>query len=461
MQSTSPSQNLPHNDDMERGLLACLMGMQESFDDVKEFIGEDDFYVPRHATIFRAISHLAHTDLPYDEVMVFDWLTAQNLLEQAGGERYLVQIMASPASIFNLKTYAERVKELGALRAIISAAQSIQAAAIAQKIPINEIIDQAESSFGAISERYHQGTSAKHGAQVARELLPELVHEIKQMQLLPEGALRGLPTPFEELNAKTQGLQKGDLIILAARPAMGKTTLAMNLIESILYQRPELPVVVFSMEMGASQILGRMVASLSSIPLATVRSGNISESDWGKIMHSFSALKNANLYIDDGNALTPSEIKSRVRKVAKRHGGQMGLVIIDYLQLMRVPRMENNRVGEISEISRSLKTLAREMKCPVVALSQLNRKLEERGDKRPVMSDLRESGAIEQDADIIMFIYRDEVYKGENSKEPGIAQIIIGKHRNGPIGTVRLAYQGQYSRFTNLSPDYAPIDDYE
>ena len=262
----------------------------------------------------------------------------------------------------------------------------------------------------------------------------------------------GLKTPFEELNNKTQGLQAGDLIIVAARPSMGKTTFAMNLAESILFHT-DLPVVVFSMEMPAESIVMRLLSSWGAINQTHLRSGQMNEDEWGKLSNAIAHLHAKKLYIDDSTALPPSEVRSRCRRIAKDNDGKLGMVMVDYLQLMKVPGLGDNRVGEISEISRSLKALAREMNCPVVALSQLNRSLENRPNKRPIMSDLRESGAIEQDADLIMFIYRDEVYN-ENSDAKGTAEIIIGKQRNGPIGTVRLSFEGQFTRFGNLTPEF-------
>jgi replicative DNA helicase len=279
----------------------------------------------------------------------------------------------------------------------------------------------------------------------------QVVNNIQELKDHPEGMI-GLKTPFEELNNKTQGLQAGDLIIVAARPSMGKTTFAMNLAESILFHT-DLPVVVFSMEMPAESIVMRLLSSWGAINQTHLRSGQMNEDEWGKLSNAIAHLHAKKLYIDDSTALPPSEVRSRCRRIAKDNDGKLGMVMVDYLQLMKVPGLGDNRVGEISEISRSLKALAREMNCPVVALSQLNRSLENRPNKRPIMSDLRESGAIEQDADLIMFIYRDEVYN-ENSDAKGTAEIIIGKQRNGPIGTVRLSFEGQFTRFGNLTPEF-------
>ena len=281
--------------------------------------------------------------------------------------------------------------------------------------------------------------------------MTNVIDKIQELKSNPDGMI-GLQTPFVELNNKTQGLQAGDLIIVAARPSMGKTTFAMNLAEGILFNE-DLPVVVFSMEMPAESIVMRLLSSWGAINQTHLRSGQMNEDEWAKMMNAIQHLQSKHLYIDDSTALPPSEMRSRCRRIAKNHDGKLGAVIVDYLQLMKVPGLDGNRVGEISEISRSLKALARELECPVIALSQLNRSLENRPNKRPIMSDLRESGAIEQDADLIMFIYRDEVYN-ENSDHKGVAEIIIGKQRNGPIGTIRLGFEGQFTRFINLTPEY-------
>ena len=282
------------------------------------------------------------------------------------------------------------------------------------------------------------------------------LNELSQM----EGSITGLTTGFLELDNKTSGMQAGDLIIVAARPSMGKTTYAMNLVESVLFNN-DLPALVYSMEMPADSIAMRLISSYGKVHQGHLRSGKLDGDEWSKVTGTILQLQEKKLYIDDSSALPPTEVRARARRIAKQHDGKLGCIMVDYLQLMKVPGMGDNRVGEISEISRSLKALAKEMMCPVIALSQLNRSLENRPNKRPVMSDLRESGAIEQDADLIMFIYRDEVYNKE-SKEAGTAEIIIGKQRNGPIGTVRLAFEGQYTRFSNLSPEfYAQYDDEE
>lgn len=322
---------------------------------------------------------------------------------------------------------------------------------------MSEILDTVEADIFRINENYTSGAS-KQGIQNVTDILQNVTNQLAELKAR-DGSIIGLATPFEELNNKTQGLQKGDMIVVAARPSMGKTTFAMNLAESVLMQG--LPVVVFSMEMPAESIVTRMLSSLGQINQTNLRSGNMSEQEWAQLSTAITMLQDTHLYVDARTNLPPTEIRSTCRRIAKNHENGLGMIIIDYLQLMKVPGMENNRVGEIGEISRSIKALAREMNCPVVALSQLNRSLENRPNKRPVMSDLRESGAIEQDADLIMFIYRDEVYNKDKADNKGFTEIIIGKQRNGPIGTVPLRFEGQFTRFSNFIAGYGMPDDYE
>ncbi|WP_201536486.1 replicative DNA helicase [Psychrobacter ciconiae] len=454
------SQQPPHNIDIEKALLASLMSIEESFDKIADIVTKDDFYAARHQHIFAAIMHLAAVNEPYDTVMVHDWLEGQKLLKLAGGDSYLADILTqSPATLFNLTAYAQRVRELSTLRQLIKTGNEMLSLAYNPKDhSVSDILDSVEASVFSINEQ-HNKRAEQRGPVGITTVLTNVVDQIQELKSNPFGLI-GLQTPFAELNNKTQGLQKGDLVIVAARPSMGKTTFAMNLAESVLFNE-DLPVVVFSMEMPAESIVMRLLSSWGAINQSHLRSGQMSEDEWAKMMNAIQHLQSKHLYIDDSTALPPSELRSRCRRIAKNHEGKIGAIIVDYLQLMKVPSLDNNRVGEISEISRSLKALARELECPVIALSQLNRSLENRPNKRPIMSDLRESGAIEQDADLIMFIYRDEVYN-ENSDQKGVAEIIIGKQRNGPIGTVRLAFEGQFTRFTNLTPEYyqgASFDD--
>ena len=450
----------PHNLAIEQAVLAALMTVAESFEQVGDVLQESDFYATRHKYIFRAIDTLAKENSPYDAVLVNDWLIKQNLLDAAGGEEYLMQLMAdSPSSFYNIETYASKIKEFSTLRNMIKVSSEIlQNAYDTKGRNVSEILDLAETNIFQIAEQ-HNNNKKNAGPKPINSVVADVFDKLNELSQM-EGSITGLTTGFVELDNKTSGMQAGDLIIVAARPSMGKTTFAMNLFESVLFNN-NLPALVYSMEMPADSIAMRLISSFGRVHQGHLHSRKMDSDEWSKVTSTIVHLQEKNLYIDDSSALPPTELRSRARRIAKQHGGKLGCIMVDYLQLMKVPGMGDNRVGEISEISRSLKALAKEMQCPVIALSQLNRALENRPNKRPVMSDLRESGAIEQDADLIMFIYRDEVYNKE-SKEAGTAEIIIGKQRNGPIGTVRLAFEGQYTRFSNLSPEfYAQYDDEE
>ncbi len=449
----------PHSISMEQAVLAALMSIAESWEQVNEVINESDFYATRHRLIYKSICHLATASMPYDAVMVRDWLEGQHLIEEAGGENYLMKLLAeSPASLFNLPIYAEKVRELAVMRDLIKVGNDmLQMAYDPKGRGVGDVLDEVEGRIFSISEQ-HNNRSSESGPLSINSVLKTVIHKVEELQK-SDSPITGLSTGFLELDNKTFGMQKGDLIIVAARPSMGKTTFAMNLIESVLFNSNQ-PAIVFSMEMPADSIATRLISSFGAIDQSRLRSGRLEEADWVRLTSAMGQLQAKHLYIDDSSALPPTELRSRCRRIAKMHGGKIGAIMVDYLQLMRVPGSGDNRVNEISEISRSLKALAKEMNCPVIALSQLNRSLENRPNKRPVMSDLRESGAIEQDADLIMFIYRDEVYNKE-SKDMGTAEIIIGKQRNGPIGTVRLSFQGHFTRFSNLAPEYYRPEDEE
>ena len=450
----------PHNLAIEQAVLAALMTVAESFEQVGDLLKESDFYATRHKYIFRAIEKLAQENSPYDAVLVNDWLVKQNLLDAIGGEEYLMQLMAdSPSSFYNLETYAGKIKEFSTLRSMIKVSTDIlQNAYDTKGRAVSEILDLAETNIFSLAEQ-HNNNKKDAGPKSISSVTADVISKLDELSKL-DGNITGLTTGFLELDNKTYGMQAGDLIIVAARPSMGKTTFAMNLVESVLFNS-NLPALVYSMEVPADSIAMRLISSYGKVHQGHLRSGKLDGDEWSKVTGTILQLQEKHLYIDDSSALPPTEVRSRARRIAKMHDGKIGCIMVDYLQLMKVPGMGDNRVGEISEISRSLKALAKEMNCPVIALSQLNRSLENRPNKRPVMSDLRESGAIEQDADLIMFIYRDEVYNKE-SKEAGTAEIIIGKQRNGPIGTVRLAFEGQYTRFSNLSPEYySQYDDEE
>jgi len=437
----------PHSIEAEHAVLGSLMLDGMAWEKVAELVQEKDFYRYDHRLIFRVIAELADENQPHDALLVAEMLRHRGLLDDAGGLSYLGEIVKNTPSATNVAAYSEVVRERSILRQLISVSGDISDSAFKPHgVSSEDILDEAERKIFAIAEQQTKGD----GPQALRPLLAKAVNRIEQL-FSSNDPLTGLSTGFADLDDRTAGLQKSDLVIVAARPSMGKTTFAMNLVENVLLGGA--PVLVFSMEMPADSLVMRMLSSLGRIDQTRVRSGKLEEEDWPRLTSTMAMLNEQKLFIDDSPALSPTEVRARARRVARENGGALGLIMVDYLQLMRVPGLENNRVNEISEISRSLKGLAKELNCPVIALSQLNRSLEQRPNKRPVMSDLRESGAIEQDADVIMFIYRDEVYNPE-SPDKGTAEIIIGKQRNGPIGTLRLAFHGKYTRFEDLAPEF-------
>lgn len=437
----------PQSLEAEQSVLGALMLSDEAWDQAAEVVTAEDFYRKDHRLIFKAIKLLVDESKPRDALTVAETLNRMGELEEAGGSAYLGEIVKNTASAANVKAYAEIVRERSILRQLIRASYEISDAAYQpQGATPEQILDEAERKIFAIAEQQSKGD----GPQDLGTLLTRVTNRIDQLFSSTE-PLTGLSTGLKDLDEKTSGLQKGDLVIVAARPSMGKTTFAMNLVENVVMN--DYAALVFSMEMPSESIVMRMISSLGRIDQTRVRTGKLEEEDWGRFTSTITLLNEKKLFVDDTPALSPTELRARARRVARENGGRLDLIMVDYLQLMRVPGLENNRVNEISEISRSLKALAKEMECPVVALSQLNRSLEQRPNKRPVMSDLRESGAIEQDADVITFIYRDEVYNPE-SPDKGTAEIIIGKQRNGPIGMLRLAFLGRYTRFEDLAPEY-------
>ncbi|MEZ5510756.1 MAG: replicative DNA helicase [Gammaproteobacteria bacterium] len=433
----------PHSLEAEQSVLGGLMLDNRAFDDVAEVVSDVDFYRRDHRLIYRAIAQLAELGKPFDVVTLGEALDNAGILDESGGMAYLAVLAKNTPSASNIKAYAEIVRERSVLRQMIQVSNEIADAAFRPEgRSSTELLDEAERKVFNIAEQ-----GAKGGGPIPiKQALKATVDRI-DLLFKSDEKLTGVPTGFTDLDEKTSGLQGGALVIVAARPAMGKTTFSMNVVENAMIRTGK-PVLVFSMEMPAEQLVMRMLASLGRIDMSRVTTGKLEEDDWPRFSAAVSLLAEQKLFIDDSAGLSPTEVRARARRVA-RDQGELALIMVDYLQLMQVPGAEN-RVNEISEISRSLKGLAKEMNCPVVALSQLNRGLEQRPNKRPVMSDLRESGAIEQDADIIMFIYRDEVYN-EDSEDKGTAEIIIGKQRNGPIGTVRLAFLGRYTRFEDLA----------
>lgn len=453
-ESTSLDQHLPdslrippHSVEAEQAVLGGLMLSNDAWDQVAERCSGEDFYRKEHKQIFAVMLQLAEEDKPRDLVTVSQALQHLGQLESAGGIAYLSELSRNTPSAANISAYAEIVRERSILRQLIEISNHVSGRAFNPKgATSGEILDDAESSIFSIAEQQKKGS----GPQAIKDVLTRTVEKIDELHR-NKSAVTGVSTGFDMLDKKTSGLQPSDMVVVAARPSMGKTTFAMNICESVAIKGGK-PVLVFSMEMPADSIVMRMLSSLGRINQQNLRSGQLEQDDWVRITSAMQLLTPQKIYIDDTPALSPLEMRARARRVARDAGEDLGCIMVDYLQLMQVPGVEN-RVNEISEISRSLKGLAKEMNCPVIALSQLNRSLEQRPNKRPVMSDLRESGAIEQDADVIMFLYRDEVYNSD-TQDKGIAEVIIGKQRNGPIGSVRLAFRGEFTRFDDLAPEY-------
>jgi replicative DNA helicase len=442
----------PHSIEAEQSVLGGLMIANEAWDNVADLLAEADFYRADHREIFIQMAHLVEATNPIDVITLSEALNNHNLLDQVGGLAYLAELAKNTPSAANIRAYAQVVRERSSLRAMIAAANKIvESGYNTEGRNSDDLLDEAERSIMQISEERPKAG----GPEEVNPLLKQAVEKIDEL-FNSDSAITGLSTGFTALDEKTSGLQQSDLIIVAARPSMGKTAFAMNLVEHAMLNQ-EKPVIVFSMEMPANQLIMRLISSVGKINQTKVRTGKLDEEDWPKLSTAVSKLKDKPLFIDDTASLSPTEIRSRTRRIVRDQGSEPAMIMIDYLQLMQVAGSSENRTGEISEISRSLKAIAKEFNCPVVALSQLNRQLEQRPNKRPVNSDLRESGAIEQDADVIMFIYRDEVYN-EDSPDKGIAEIIIGKQRNGPIGSSKLTFIGQYTRFDNLQFGYD--DDY-
>ena len=438
----------PHSVEAEQSVLGGLLLDNSSWDRIADIITDDDFYRFDHRIIWQHITRLIGLARPADVVTVYESLTTAGKAEEAGGLAYLNALAHNTPSAANIRRYAEIVRERSMLRKLVSVSDEIASAAFnPQGKEARQILDEAEARVFQIAQ---EGARGNKGFQDIQPLLAQVVDRIDELYHREgDSEVTGVPTGFVDLDRMTSGLQPGDLIIVAGRPSMGKTSLSMNIGEHIAIEQG-LPVAVFSMEMGAVQLAMRMVGSVGMLDQHRMRTGKLTEDDWPRLTHAVKKVQEAQIYIDESPGLTAMEVRARARRLA-RQCGQLGLIIIDYLQLMSGSSGSENRATEISEISRALKGLARELNCPLIALSQLNRSLEQRPNKRPVMSDLRESGAIEQDADLILFIYRDEVYNPD-SPDKGTAELIIGKQRNGPIGTVRVAFQGSSTRFLNYSP---------
>ncbi|WP_348755826.1 replicative DNA helicase [uncultured Aquincola sp.] len=442
----------PHSIEAEQSVLGGLLLDNGAWDRAGDILQETDFYRFEHKAIYGVIGQLINANKPADVITVFEQLQSLGKAEECGGLVYLNALAQSVPSAANLRRYAEIVRERAILRKLIEASDEIATNAFnPQGRAVSQILDEAEGKIFKIGE---EGSRTKQGFQSMDHLVMQLIDRVTELAENGAEEVTGVRTGFYDMDRMTAGLQPGDLIVLAARPSMGKTAFALNIAEHVAVNEG-LPAVVFSMEMGASQLALRMVGSLGRIDQQHLRTGALRDDEWGRLTEAVDKLSKASVFIDETPALNPAELRARARRQA-RTCGKLGLIVIDYLQLMSGTSSSNeeNRATVIGEISRGLKALAKELQCPVIALSQLNRSVETRTDKRPMMSDLRESGAIEQDADVIMFIYRDEYYN-KDSKEPGVAEIIIGKQRNGPVGTVKLTFLKPLTKFDNLAPGSA------
>ena len=436
----------PHSIEAEQSVLGGLFLDKDSLIKVVERVQAEDFYRQDHRIIYKAIIDLDNDGKPFDLVTVAEWLESHQQLDEVGGLSYLAALAENTPSASNVGVYADIVRKRSVLRQLISATVKINETVFNPMGSSSEqILDFAEQAVFEIAEQENRGRRAY---QNIKDLLVSALDRVDEIYR-KKTPITGIATGFDDFDERTAGLQNSDLVIIAGRPSMGKTAFAINIAEHAVIKQ-ELSVVVFSMEMPGEQLAMRMMSSLGRVDQHKVRTGKLDDQDWPRLTSAVTLLKDKNLFIDDTPALTPVELRSRCRRIAREH--KLDLIIIDYLQLMQIPGTSENRATEISEISRSLKAMAKELKVPVVALSQLNRSLEQRPNKRPVMSDLRESGAIEQDADVIVFIYRDEVYNDETA-DKGIAEIILSKQRNGPIGTVKLTFLGQFTRFENYSEE--------
>jgi replicative DNA helicase len=437
----------PHSIEAEQSVLGGILLAERGFEEVADRLSEEDFYREDHRLLYRAICELNDLGSPLDAVTVTEWFENNGQIDRVDGGAYIVQLTNTTPSAANITAYADIVREKSILRSLIDVGTLITSNAFGSEgRNSKELLEEAEKAIFAIADR---GQRAGQGFVSVQDTLDEAFKRIQEL-VEQDGDITGIPTGFIDFDKKTAGLQDSDLVIVAGRPAMGKTTLAMNIAENAAI-KSKVPVAVFSMEMSSLQLVMRLFSSLGQIEQGRLRTGNLDDLDWPKLTSAMNLLRKSKIFIDETPALSPSELRARARRLKREH--DIGMIVIDYLQLMQVPGNNENRANEIAEISRSLKALAKELHLPVIALSQLNRSLEQRPNKRPVMADLRESGSIEQDADLIVFIYRDEVYN-EDSPAKGKAEIIIGKHRHGSTGTVELNFQGPWLRFANLAPDY-------
>lgn len=442
----------PHSVEAEQSVLGGLLLDTSALDKIADLLTDGDFYRHEHRLIFQQIVRLSEQAKPVDVITVAEALELSGALEKVGGLPYLGSLAQNVPSAANVRRYAEIVRERSIMRKLVEVGTDIASSAFNPTgRDAAQLLDEAEGKVFEIAEA---GSKGKQGFHAMPPLLTEVVERIETLYSRDNPSdVTGIATGFSDLDRMTSGLQPGDLVIVAGRPSMGKTAFSINIAEHVALQGNK-PVAIYSMEMGASQLAMRMLGSVGRLNQHDLRTGRLQDDDWGRLTHALGKLNDAPIFIDETAALSALDLRARSRRLHRQHGG-LGLIVVDYLQLMSAPggKASENRATEISEISRSLKALAKELHVPVIALSQLNRSLEQRPNKRPVMSDLRESGAIEQDADLILFIYRDEVYNSD-SPDKGKAEIIIGKQRNGPIGMVPVAFRGEYTRFENLAREY-------
>ena len=448
--SSNPIENTEQVRDLERAILGGLMLETERYDAVSEIIEFSDFEGQDHQNIFQSMGELVNSNKPLDPLTVSDRLDSKNLLTRAGGKNYLIDLASSTPSAANLEAYAGLIRQKSISRRLMKINSEISELIInPQGKNAEELLDEAETKIFSLND---EASRKSTDIQKLDELIPQSIERMNEIAK-SGSSLLGSSTGYKDLDTRLQGLQDGDLIIVAARPSMGKTALSMNIAENFLINKDVLGgVLIFSLEMPAESLTTRLLASNAKIDQQKVRSASMNQDELKKFMESSSKLKDLPLYIDDSSLLSPMELRARARRINRQDPNGLSLIVVDYLQLMQIPASQENRVNQISEISRSLKMLAKELKVPVVALSQLNRAVEQRPNKRPIMADLRDSGAIEQDADVILFIYRDEVYN-EDSEEGNKAEIIIGKQRNGPIGKVNLTFLKEYTRFEDFAVD--------
>lgn len=441
----------PHSVEAEQAVLGGLLLSPRAWEQVADQLTEEDFYREDHRVIFRAVSELNQLGRPCDAVTVSEWFEAHGNADLVDGGGYITRLASGTPSAANVHAYAGIVREKSILRQLIDAGTALTTAGFnSDGRESKELLEDAERLVFAIADR---GARGKSGFVPIQETIKEAIDLIQELHL-KQGEVTGVATGFHDFDKVTAGLQDSDLIVVAGRPAMGKTTFAMNIAEHAAIQHG-VPVAIFSMEMSRRQLVMRLFSSLGQIEQGRLRTGALTDQDWPKLTSATHLLHKSKIFIDETPSLSPSDLRARARRLKREHN--IGLIVVDYLQLMTVPGTRENRATEIAEISRGLKAVAKELSLPVVALSQLNRSLEQRPDKRPMMADLRESGSIEQDADLIVFIYRDEQYN-KDTAEKGKAEIIIGKHRNGETRTVNLTFQGRWLRFVNFAPEYMYSD---